>query len=128
MDNYKIGDVLYGTNGYNCTNVYFYKVIDRTAKTLTIQPIESKVVDGDPLRVYYVVADESKVREIEHYSHTEKDSLFGVCRKYVTDSNPFKVRLNKNGTAVIRGNSQFDTQYLDIWDGTPHWANTGFQG
>lgn len=128
MEDYKIGDVLYGTDGYNRTDVYFYKVIDRTAKTLTIQPIESKVVDGDPMRTYYVVADESKVRNVRHYSHTEKDSLFGVNRRYVTDSNPFKVRLDKNGTAVVRGNTQFDTQYLHIWDGTPKWANTGFNG
>lgn len=127
MIDYKIGDVLYGKDGYNCTNVYFYKVIDRTAKTLTIQPIESKVVDGDPMRTYYVVADESKVREVEHYSHTEK-GVFGVCRRYVTDSNPFKVRLDKNGTAVVRGDTQFDTQWLDIWDGKPKWANTGFNG
>lgn len=106
MDNYKIGDVLYGKDGYNCTNVYFYKVISRTAKTLTIQPIESKVVDGDPLRTYHVVADESNQ----------------------TDSNPFKVHLNKNGIAVVKGYTQFDTQWLDIWDGTPQWANTGYQG
>lgn len=127
MDNYKIGDIVYGSWGYNSTNVEFYKVVSRTDKTLTIQPIESKVVDGDPMRTYHVVADESKVRNVRHYSHTEK-GVFGVCRRYVTDSNPFKVRLDKNGTAVVRGDTQFDTQYLHIWDGTPKWANTGFNG
>ena len=126
MTEYNIGDILCGSCGYNRTDVYFYKVLDRTAKTLTIQPIENKVVNGDPMRTYFVVADESKVREVRHYSHTE-NGVFGVCRRYVTDSNPFKVRLNNNGIAVVRGDTQFDTQWLDIWDGEPVWANTGYQ-
>ena len=118
MDDYKIGDIVYGSWGYNSTNVEFYKVVSRTDKTLIIQPIESKVVDGDPMRTYYVVADESKPRE---RSYRQKGS-------YVTDSKPFRVHLNKRGCAVIRVDGSFADQYLSIWDGTPKWANTGFNG
>lgn len=117
MDNYKIGDILYGSEGYDRTDVHFYKVLERTAKTLTIQEIEQKVVDGDPLRVYHVVADETKLKE---RLHTEK----GIC---VYDTKPFKVHINKYDTAVIRGRCSFDTQHLYVWDGKPKWANTGYQ-
>ena len=107
-DRYNIGDILYGTCGYNCTDVHFYKVLGRTAKTLTIQEIESVVVDGDPMRTYHVVADET-------------------CR-CVRGTKPFKVYMNRRGTAVVRGCSEFDNQWLNVWDGKPRWANTGYQG
>lgn len=102
-EDYKIGDIVYSTSGYNRTDVSFYIVVARTEKTLTIQPIESKVVDGDPMRTYYVIPDESK-----------------------RDSNQFRVRINKFGTACIKGYSRWDDEYLNVWDGNPVWANTGY--
>ena len=122
MIDYKIGDVLYTTGGYNCTIVEFYKVVARTAKTLTVQPIESKVVDGDPMRTYRVVADETKVRT-KCYTKSNKGGIV------LSDSEPFKVFINRSGYAVL--SERFVTaggNVLYIWDGTPEWANTGFAG
>jgi hypothetical protein len=118
MAEYNIGDILCGSCGYNRTDVHFYKVLDRTAKTLTIQEIESEVVSGDPMRTYYVVADESRLKERVYVSKH-------VC---VSDTKPFKVYLNRNGKAIIRGGSEFANQWLSVWDGKPQWANTGYQG
>lgn len=112
MEDYKINDVVYTSGGYDRTEVEFFKVIERTEKTLTIQPIGSKVVDGDPLRVYYVIPDETNVRE-RHY--TPKGSYL-----VVTDSKPFKVYINKNGYAKYEG------MHIYVWNNKPIWANTGY--
>lgn len=115
---YNIGDILCGKCGYDRTDVHFYKVLDRTAKTLTIQEIESDVVSGDPMRVYYVVPNETKLKE----------RVYVLNHSVVSDTKPFKVYLNKNGVAIIRDGGQFADQWLSVWDGEPKWCNTGYQG
>lgn len=120
MENYNVGDILYGTCGYNRTDVHFYKVLDKTLKTLTIQEIESEVVDGDPIRTYYVVADETKLKERRY---RDRKNPYG---EDIIDTKPFKVHINKYGVAVIRDGSRFDNKWLYVWDGKPRWANTGF--
>lgn len=100
---YNVGSIIYSQGGYNQTNVNYYKIVKRTEKTLTIQKIGDKVVDGDPLRVYHTIPDES-----------------------VLDGEPFKVWLNKYGTAAIR--NSYGEERLSDWDGEPKWCNTGFNG
>ena len=102
MREYKVGSIIYGQGGYNQTNVNYYKIAKRTEKTLTIQKIGNKVVDGDPMRVYHTIPDEN-----------------------VIDGEPFKVWLDKYGMAAIRKGS---AEWLYDWDGEPKWCNSGYNG
>ena len=103
MKEYNVGSIVYSQGGYDRTDVNYYKIIKRTSKTLTIQKIGDKVVNGDPMRVYHTIPDET-----------------------VTNGEPFKVWLDKNGTAAIR--NSYSSEWLYDWDGEPKWCNTGYNG
>lgn len=45
MDAVSVGDIFYSTWGYEQTNVDFYQVTRKTAKTLTLRPISSIKLD-----------------------------------------------------------------------------------
>lgn len=49
---FKVGDILYCTWGYEQTNVDFYQVIDTTKKMVTIHKIHGKIVEEDGARMW----------------------------------------------------------------------------
>ena len=113
MKEYKVGQVVYYQAYFHSTycthsrtDVKFFKVLDVTSRTLTIVELESKVIEGDPLRTYTVTLDES-MKEI---------------------GEPFKVYKNKHGVAYVGKHNIWNDMCLEEWDGTPKLADTGNKG
>ena len=57
-DGYEVGDVVVGAWGYDQTNIYFYKVMKRTEKTITIQRMTSVQTKLNEFMSAYVVPGE----------------------------------------------------------------------
>ena len=59
-----LGKIFYSSWGYEQTNIDFYKVIEvsPSGKTITLQPIGSKVQEVEGFCSEYVVPDESKIK------------------------------------------------------------------
>lgn len=104
MVNYNEGDVLYASGGYNRTDVEFYEITKMSQKRMEITLLESKVVDGDPFRTYYVEPTTEKTDKIE------------------------KAFINKFGSLCIIGRKAFTPRILSKYEGKPIWANTGYAG
>lgn len=102
MEDYKVGDVLYASGGYNRTDVEFYEITKMTEKRMELALLEQKVVSGDPFRTYYV--EPTKVK---------------------TSIN-VKAFINKFGSLMIIGRKAFTPRLLSKYDGKPKWANTGY--
>lgn len=105
-EDYKVGQVVYYSTHFYRTDVKFFKVLNVTSRTLTIVELESKVVEGDPLRTYTVTLDES-MKEI---------------------GEPFKVYKGKDGVACVGKHGRWNSAFLYEWDGEPKWCNTGYNG
>ena len=101
IEDWTTNDVLYTKGGYGCTIVTFYKVIKRTAKTLTVIQIEKSNIGDNPANCHTVPADGLKACE------------------YATEE---VARINKYGNAHIKN----DSLSLKFWDGTPIWTDNGF--
>lgn len=52
----KVNDIFYSSWGYDQTNISFYKVVKKTAKTCTLLEVESEVVTEDGYRNDYTTA------------------------------------------------------------------------
>jgi hypothetical protein len=101
IEDWTTNDVLYTKGGYGCTIVTFYKVIKRTAKTLTVIRIEKSNIGDNPANCHTVPADG-----------------LSAC-EYATEE---VARINKYGNAHIKN----DPLSLKFWDGTPVWTDNGF--
>lgn len=86
-----VGDILAGTVGYSMVLPRFYKIIKRTAKSFTVQRMESKIVSGHRNGQWEEVAD-------------EKAPLKGV---------PTNARIRKSGSVVV------NDCYVHLWNGEP---------
>lgn len=102
MKNYKVGDVLYASGGYNRTDVEFYEITKMTEKRMELTLLEQKVVSGDPIRTYYVEPTNAKT------------------------SIKVKAFTSKFGNLKIMGRTEYQPRLLDKYDGKPKWANTGY--
>lgn len=105
IKDWSVGDILYAANGYNRTDVEFYLITERTDKRFTLSQLKSKVVDGDPLRVYHVEPTNEEI---------------GVYQKGF---------INKKGYPMIIGRKPewYQPYLLNLYVGKPVWANTGYQ-
>jgi len=51
------GDILYSAWGYDQTNIYFYKIVKRTEKTVWLQRIKTKHIKSAGFMREYVIPD-----------------------------------------------------------------------
>ena len=94
--NFKVGDILCGTWGYNMVIPAFYKIIKKTNKTFVLKELKEKLVSGHYNGNFEVVATD----------------------KFENDKE-IKVRPNKINRLVIT-NKRLS---LSLWDGEPIWGN-----
>lgn len=97
-DTWEVGDILFGTWGYNMTLPAFFKVIKKTAKQFTVVKLSKKLASGHYNGSFEEIPDDSKL---------ESD-----LKKL-----PIKARINKRNNLVIDG------VYVRLWDGKPVWGN-----
>ena len=94
---FKVGDILCSSWGYDQTNIHFYSVVSRTAKSLKIVRIGNQMVGEPEFLAEYVVPDLSDVRD--------------------------KVMLKRIN--VYEGKENFvkiaDYAYAYLWDGKPKY-------
>lgn len=99
VEDWTAGDILYTSDGYDCTIVSFYKVLKRTPKTLTVIRINSKLIGENPANCHTVP---EKSLQANEYASEEV------------------ARINKYN------NVKLDGSRLKFWDGTPLWTDNGF--
>ena len=104
INNLTVGDILYCTWGCDRTYVEFYQIVKKTPKSFTVQEIKGKVVDGDPLRAFHMIADES------NEAIGEPQTARVLKGKYI-------------GIKTYGGH-----KLLNHWDGKPIWGSTGYEG
>lgn len=86
------GSILYSSWGYDQTNIDFYKILSRKGKTVTMQPIGSKIVDYN-----------------DHYYSGRK-----VADDTVVKGEAMTKRINKFGSITLNSFS-----FCGLWDGKP---------
>lgn len=99
VEDWTAGDILYTSDGYDCTIVSFYKVLKRTPKTLTVIRIKKRYIGEDPSNCHTVPEESLQANE---YASEEV------------------ARINKYNNAKLDGSR------LKFWDGTPLWTDNGF--
>ena len=99
VEDWTAGDILYTSDGYDCTIVSFYKVLKRTPKTLTVIRINQKLIGEDPSNCHTVP---EKSLQAKRFASEEV------------------ARINKYNNAKLDGSR------LKFWDGTPLWTDNGF--
>lgn len=50
--NYQVGDVVFNTWGWEQTNIDFYQVVKVSAATISIKPIQARIVKSSPLAMH----------------------------------------------------------------------------
>ncbi len=91
--NYKVGDIIYNSWGYEQTNIDFYQVVKTTKKTITIQRIAQKTNETgfmsgntEPIRDKFI-SDEKLVK---------RPYLIGSDQWYINFSHGVGCKLNEN--------------------------------
>jgi hypothetical protein len=97
------GKILVDSWGYSMTIVDYYKVVKDTGKTLQVQEIGTKILDGGGM-CGTCVLDENIVRD---------EKLYRVYK-----------RIDSNGNGyLVSSLDKSSRHYLDIWDGQPNNYN-----
>ena len=100
-----VGDIVYNSWGWEQTNIDFYVVTRRTASTVNLCPIASKVVETTQYMSEKVVADTKHAAEVlEKYGFTTNVSENGLKGKRVRNHDGFISIKMKHG-------------YCGRWDG-----------
>ena len=90
-----VGQILTSSWGYEQTNVDFYKIIERSGDTVTIQKVKS------------IITEESSYYSGKVIPFAEQ-----------TVGEPFRKRINKYGSITL---TSYSNAYL--WDGTPQYCS-----
>lgn len=97
-DHYKVGDIIYNTWGWEQTNIDYYVVTSVSAKTITVQEIQSGLVNGE-----------------ESFMSGRKAPIEPVQR--IEDGDKFRLTVRPNG--YIASPSDHKHYYFSKWDDQP---------
>ena len=60
----EVGSILYSSWGYDQTNITFYEVLRKTAKTVTLQPVHSEIVESGDMVGKVIATKEPKGKPV----------------------------------------------------------------
>lgn len=100
MEQVEVGDIFYSMWGYDQTNVDFYQVVKKTAKMITLRPIEAESTETGPWQYekvpkpgvfrtgYDLVPEQGKRFKMQGYSDRPMVSLTSFADAYLWDGKP----------------------------------------
>ena len=99
----KVGDILYSSWGYSMTIVGFYKVVkvSPSGKSVSVQKLENKVVEGEPGYDGYVVPSEVEESGSDTFYKNKRATPYGAGYQIKVDS----------------------SEYASTWDGRKKYFN-----
>lgn len=100
-DFYKVGDIVVNTWGWEQTNVEFYQVVKVGNKTIDIEEISQKVVEGSEL------------------SHGMACDVVANKNSFIVGGAKYKLRVKANG--VLSNPSSY--YYMHKWSGRPQYKS-----
>lgn len=103
-----IGQIFYSSWGYDQTNIDFYKVIRKTAKTIELQQIGQQYVEATSSLSEYVTADPDKI-------------LYDY--EWVDPSNEYYVKKVSGKGWEVAPNQGDEWGFGSEWSSKPRWAD-----
>lgn len=97
---FKVGDYVYNSWGYEQTNIEFYKIIALSGKTLTVQEVYIKTVEGS------------------EYSHGMADEVV-ASETLIPTAEPFKLRVKVDSQGRCYICARKSHYSFHKWDGRP---------